>query len=601
MSSTSNDGPKEYTQEEIDKIRAGATEHKCSECEEVFAGFMMEFSSLTRRYTCFDCIAKHSDNSDGTEDKEDDRKGLDFRLKSGLDLPNPHAHITDTTSTDKFRNDAKRILLRRELARRRLLPFIEEFKVGYQAGWVHKDICQRLEKFSAAVVAGESPRLMLFMPPRSGKSEIISRNFPAWHLGQHPDHEIIACSYAASLANSFSRKVRDILRDPAYHSMFNTRLDKESQAVENWLTNGGGGYVSAGVGGSIVGKGAHVLLIDDPTKGRDEAKSESVQESIRDWYTGSAYTRLTSGGGVLIIMQRWAEDDLAGWLLQNDEDNGNIENWQVVRYPAIAEEDEDYRNRGEALHPERYDETAFKRIRATLGERDWHALFQQNPLPDSGDFFKKEMFTMVSSAEVPRLSELKVYAAWDLAVGKKEVNDFSVGVYVGIDDRAKIWVLHVEKVKMDTLELCTNILDLHVKFSPISTGMEHGQISLAIGPFMEVLCKEKRIFPYFEPLKPGKNDKEARANNIRGRMQQKMVLFPRGDMGVSELISECLKFPNGKHDDAVDALSYIGILLNTLSSFTKAIEEEKEGWKEKFLREQMIAQAESGDTTWMAS
>jgi predicted phage terminase large subunit-like protein len=597
----STDLNNDITQDDIDKIRAGAREHRCCECEGVFAGFMMEQDPVTLQHTCFDCIAKHDDNFDGTDDKTDDRQGLNFRLKDDPRIPNPHAHITDATSSDAFRNSAKQVLLRRELARRRLLPFIQEFKVGYMAGWVHKDICARLEKFSKAVERGESPRLMLFMPPRSGKSEIISRNFPAWHLGQFPDHEIIACSYAASLANSFSRKVRDILRDPAYHSMFDTRLDKESQAVENWLTNGGGGYVSAGVGGSIVGKGAHVLLIDDPTKGRDEAKSESVQESIRDWYTGSAYTRLTSGGGVLIIMQRWAEDDLAGWLLQNDEENDFIENWQVVRYPAIAEEDEDYRNRGEALHPDRYDEKAFKRIRATLGERDWHALFQQNPLPDTGDFFKKDMFTMVGQSEVPPLDELKVYAAWDLAVGQKEVNDFSVGVYVGVDERAKIWILHVEKCKMDTLELCTNILDLHVKYNPIATGMEHGQISLAIGPFMEVLCREKEIFPYFEPLKPGRNDKEARANNIRGRMQQHMVLFPKGNMGVSELISECLKFPNGKHDDAVDALSYIGILLNTLSSHKPLVKEKKEGWKDKFLRTQLALQEGGDGTTWMAS
>lgn len=597
MSDYINEDLPNPSQEEIDKIRAGNVTHKCLTCEGNFAGYLMASNII-----CHDCeAAKGSADFDkDTSDKVVDRTALDSERNKYI--PNPHAHVNLDDSAAQFHKNVKQTLLRRELARRRLLPFIQEFKIGYMAGWVHKDICQRLEAFSEAVVKGESPRLMLFMPPRSGKSEIISRNFPAWHLGKNPEHEIIACSYAASLANSFSRKVRDILRDPAYHSMFDTRLDKESQAVENWLTNAGGGYVSAGVGGSIVGKGAHVLLIDDPTKGRDEAKSESVQESIRDWYTGSAYTRLTSGGGVLIIMQRWAEDDLAGWLLSNDEENGGLENWQVVRYPAIAEEDEDYRNAGEALHPERYDTTAFKRIRATLGERDWHALFQQNPLPDTGDFFKKNMFTMVSSAEVPLLEDLKVYAAWDLAVGKKEVNDFSVGVYVGVDDRAKIWVLHVEKCKIDTLELVDTILDLHERYNPSVTGMEHGQISMSIGPFMDVRCQEREIYPYFEPLKPGRNDKEARANNIRGRMQQSMVLFPKGNMDVAELISECLKFPNGKHDDAVDALSYIGILLNTLSSASKPKAKKKEGWRARLLKE--MAQSALNLPTgggWMSS
>lgn len=572
----------DLTQDDIDELKKSNSVKKCSSCDQSFVGFYLNADGI-----CRDCEAKQnaSDFDSSTEEKFVDRgQGQEY-----------------AKAYYEAQQNYKQVLLTRELARRRLLPFIMEFKVGYQAGWVHKDICRRLEAFSDAVVRGESPRLMLFMPPRSGKSEIISRNFPAWHLGRNPEHEVIACSYAASLANSFSRKVRDILRDPAYHAMFETRLDKESQAVENWLTNKGGGYVSAGVGGSIVGKGAHVLLIDDPTKGRDEAKSESVQESIRDWYTGSAYTRLTSGGGVLIIMQRWAEDDLAGWLLSQDEENGGIEGWEVIRYPAIAEDDEDYRFRGEALHPERYDEKAFTRIRATLGERDWHALYQQNPLPDTGDYFKKNMFTRCTQADIPPISDLKVYAAWDLAVGKNENNDFSVGVYVGVDINSKIWVLHVEKLKVDTLELCDTILDLHERFNPMVTGMEHGQISMAIGPFMETRCRERGIFPYFEALKHGRNDKEARANNIRGRMQQKMVIFPKGDTMIDELIAECLKFPNGKHDDMVDALSYIGILLNLLSTPTKKEEKKKEGWRDKFLKEQAARQASLEETSWMSA
>ena len=181
------------------------------------------------------------------------------------------------------RLNAQQILARRELSRRRFLPFVYEFRPGYQAGWVHKDICRRLEKFSRDVAAKLSPRLMLFMPPRSGKSELVSRCFSAWHLGHFPTDEIIACSYAASLANSFSRKVREILRDPAYRTIFpKTALDKSSQAVEQWMTSAGGGYVAAGVGGPIVGKGANVLIIDDPTKGREEAKSDVVKEAVKD-------------------------------------------------------------------------------------------------------------------------------------------------------------------------------------------------------------------------------------------------------------------------------------------------------------------------------
>lgn len=588
----------DFSQSHIDEIRAKNEICSCPSCGQQVIKMLMHNG------LCGDCAAKVDSEFDpSVADAEVDRV-QEYTPTDTLGIPNTYQKTDFDALRKNMAKDAKQILLMRELARRKLLPFIMEFKAGYKAGWVHKDICRRLEKFSEAVRNNESPRLMLFMPPRSGKSEIVSRNFPAWHLGRNPEHEIIACSYAASLANSFSRKVRDILRDPAYHNIFEeTRLDKESQSVENWLTNKGGGYVSAGVGGGIVGKGAHVLIIDDPTKGRDEAKSESVQESIRDWYTGSAYTRLTAGGGVLIIMQRWAEDDLAGWLLEEDANNGFLENWEVVRYPAIATEDETYRNKGDALHPERYDEKAFKRIRATLGERDWHALFQQNPLPDTGDFFKKNMFKYYKSSEQPPLDELKIYAAWDLAVGIKQTNDYSVGIYIGLDERSRIWVLHIERCKVKTLELCQKILDLHKQYNPLCTGMEHGQISMSIEPFLEVMMREQKIFPYIEKLKPGRSDKEARASSIRGRMQQGMVLFRKGCEVVSEVVAECLKFPNGKNDDSVDALAYIGLLLNMFSNYKGKPEEKKESWKDKFIREQLDKQMNESlsGSTWMSS
>lgn len=172
----------------------------------------------------------------------------------------------------------------------------------YSAGWVHKDICRRLEKFSDDVAKGLSPRLMILMPPRHGKSELASRMFPAWHLGRHMDHEVIACAYNVSLAMSFSRKVKEAMDDPAYQSVFEARLNPDFRSNEEWgLANGRGGYVAAGVGGGITGKGAHVLVIDDPIKNAEEADSADVREKLWDWYGSTAYTRLAPGGGVLVI------------------------------------------------------------------------------------------------------------------------------------------------------------------------------------------------------------------------------------------------------------------------------------------------------------
>lgn len=191
----------------------------------------------------------------------------------------------------------------RELCRRRFLPFVQRFRPKYMAGWVHEDICRRLERFVRDVEDGKEPRMLLMMPPRSGKSELGSRHFPAWVLGQHPEWEIIAASHTSSLTLSFSRYIRDLIRDPAYQVLFpDMRLDPSSQSVENWNTLAGGGYLAAGVGTGITGRGAHILLLDDLVKDIEAADSVTIKENTWEWYGSTAYTRLAPGGGVLGIM-----------------------------------------------------------------------------------------------------------------------------------------------------------------------------------------------------------------------------------------------------------------------------------------------------------
>ena len=194
-------------------------------------------------------------------------------------------------------------LAKRTLARRGLLGFIQRFKPKYDAGWVHKDICRRLERFMKDVEDGKEPRLLLMMPVRHGKSEIASRHFAPWVLGKHPDWEIIAASGAQSLAMSFSRYIRDLVRDPSYQAVFPTmRLDPSSQSVENWNSTSGGGYLAAGIGTMITGRGAHILIIDDPVKDAEAADSQGQRDATWEWYMSTAYTRLAPGGGVLGIM-----------------------------------------------------------------------------------------------------------------------------------------------------------------------------------------------------------------------------------------------------------------------------------------------------------
>ena len=474
---------------------------------------------------------------------------------------------------------AEQELAKRILSRKRLLPFVERFNPDYLAGWVHKDICQRLEKFSEQVANKESPRLMLFMPPRHGKSTLASVAFPAWHLGRHPHHEFISCSYSGSLAMSFSRKVRQLLREPVYKNVFEkSRLDKDSQSIESWQTTQGGGYVAAGVGGGITGKGANVLVIDDPVKNREDAESDNNREATWDWYTSTAYTRLSPGGGILVILTRWHDDDLAGRLLKQAEDGAD--QWEVIRYPAIAEIDENFRKQGESLHPERYNVDALEQIRKAIGPRDWSALYQQNPVSDEGDYFSRDMIRYYEYDEIDT-AELNYYCAWDLAIGQRDRNDYSVGIVVGIDEYDNLYVVDVVRGKYDGFELVEQILDLYETWRPGIVGIERGHIEMALGPFLQKRTRERGLSEaYFKDLKVGRRDKEARARAIQGRMQQGMVYFPKDAVWTGTMVAELLRFPNGAHDDQVDALAWIGLMMTEFATFYER-PEHVPSWRDK--------------------
>ena len=493
-------------------------------------------------------------------------------------LPTPSSPEQADTKELTPKEKAKAELALRMLTRKRLLPFVERFNPDYSAGWVHKDICRRLEQFSRDVADKKSPRLMLFMPPRHGKSTLASIAFPAWHMGRHPDHEFISCSYSGSLAMGFSRKVRQLLREPSYKTAFQTRLDPDSQSAEAWLTTAGGGFVAAGVGGGITGKGAHILVIDDPVKNREDAESQNNRDANWDWYTSTAYTRLAPGGGVLVILTRWHDDDLAGRLLKASSEGGD--EWTVVKYPAIAEEDEEFRGYGEPLHPERYDVESLQRIQRAVGPRDWSALYQQNPVADDGDYFSRDMIQYYDPEAVD-LDRMKFYCAWDLAIGKKDRNDYSVGMVVGVDEMEHIHVVDVVRGRFDGFELVEQILDLYETWKPSIIGIEKGHIEMALGPFLEKRVRERGLYEaYFKDLKTGRRDKEARARAIQGRMQQGMVHFPRDEVFTGPLIAELLRFPNGVHDDQVDALAWLGLMMAEFAVFQAPVVREY-SWRDK--------------------
>lgn len=470
----------------------------------------------------------------------------------------------------------------RVLSRRRLVHFIERFHPGYKAGWVHKDICRRLERFLHAVAAGKSPRLLIFCPPRLGKSLIASQYFPAWALGHHPEFEFIAASYNVSLPIGFSRRIRETVRDPVYAAMFpETRLSEESQAVEAWRTTQGGGYVAAGVGTGITGKGAHIFVVDDPVKDMEAADSANTRESTWEWWNAVAYTRIAPGGGVLGIQTRWNDDDWSGRIIVA-MNTGEGEVYEVCSYPAINEEGDEYllpddriaqigdgqappegaqllRSKGQALHPARYDLDHLLRIKNNLiasGQRRvWSALYQQNPVPDEGAFFRKDMFRFVATP--PPRANGRIFQSWDFSITEKETSDWIVGACLMQDEHDNVYEMDMMRFKVDedSHALVDAILDFYEHWDTFIVGFEDGQIFKSIKSLLLRRAVERRISLNFKTLTP-LTDKMVRAGPLRGRMQMGKLFFAQNSPYRTAVDNELLRFPGGKHDDIVDALAW---------------------------------------------
>lgn len=431
--------------------------------------------------------------------------------------------------------------------------------------------CEVLGDALQRVADGEISRLMIFMPPRHGKSEETSRLFSAYYLYLYPDRFVGICSYAAALAYTLSRASQDFFK--AAGGILNPR----ATGVQHWQTDAGGGAWAAGVGGPITGKGFHLGIIDDPLKNAEEAASDKIREKQKEWYSSTFYTRAEPGDAIIFILTRWNEDDLAGWQLVEEltAEDDEKEKWHIINFPAICENENpefpdsctlepDWRKPGEALCPERFDLVKLKRIASKVGVYFWNALFQQRPRPLDGGMFKRSWFKIVGA--VPAGSTYVRY--WDKA-GSDNSGDYTAGVLMARAPDGSFYVVDVvrgqweaterEKIIVQTAELdrqrigAPAVIDgaplddesnytIWVEQEPGSGGKESATATV------------RRLAGHSVHSEPVSGKKEVRADPLAAQAGVGNVALVKGDWN-EPYLKEMTVFPNGKNDDQVDGSS----------------------------------------------
>ena len=464
--------------------------------------------------------------------------------------------------------------VKRARASRKLLHFTHYTKPDYQAGWVHEEIAERLDQFLKDVEAKRSPRLMIFMPPRHGKTELVSRRLPALAFGLNPDLQIIATSYGADFAAGINRNVQRIIDSEEYKNLFpdtmlaGTKMRRINHSGARGylrttdifeIVGHHGMYRSTGVGGGITGMGADILILDDPIKDAEQADSTTYREKTWEWYLSTAYTRLSPGGGVLLCVTRWNEDDLPGRLLEAQKVGGD--QWDCIAYPAMAEQKEAHRKVGEALHEERWPLERLQAIKGsykgTYGARMWASLYQQRPSPSEGGILKRAWWKFFDEPPMPME---EIIQSWDCSFKDLKTSSYVVGQIWGRKGANK-YLLDQVRDQMDFPATIAAIRMMTRKW-PKARGklIEDKANGIAV---IQVLKNE---IPGIIPVEP-KGGKEARAQAISWDIEAGNVFLPNNAQWAHDFVEECALFPNGAHDDQVDAMSQALVRLGSKRSY----------------------------------
>lgn len=453
--------------------------------------------------------------------------------------------------------------LKRQLCTESFYDFIRYVSPEYFFNWHHLaliDACQRLAD-------RQIKRLIVMMPPRHGKSELVSRLFPAWILGRNPAEQIITASYSADLASAMNRDCQKIISSPIYKEIFpDTRLSdgKEIGIVRNNsrfdIVGGKGHYVSAGVGGGITGVGCTVGVIDDPVKNSQEADSPTYRNTAWEWYTSTFKTRFEPGAVEIICQTRWHEDDLTGRILQIAKDDPDTE---IISFPALCEHPEQYRQVGEALWEGKYPRPSLLNIQTEIGSRSWNALYQQRPAPDDGGLIKKAWFPEYDPVKVD-LRGLPVRFYVDTAYTDQEKND-PTAILAYVKKGADFFLIGGVSRQMDFNEQVLFVRSFCVEHGYTGASLIYVEPKATGKSLVQVLKKQTNL-NIKEAIAP-KESKVARVNSVSPIIEAGRVYVPKGQVWVLSFLSECASFPNAAHDDQVDCLT--GMLINEVPNKNK--------------------------------
>jgi len=434
-------------------------------------------------------------------------------------------------------------LKQRELSQQRFMKFVEKVWPSFIGGKHHSRMAAAFER----VARGESKRVIINMPPRHTKSEFASYLLPAWFLGNFPSKKVIQTSHTAELAVGFGRKVRNLVDTDVYREIFpDLSLQSDSKAAGRWNTSKGGDYFAIGVGGAVTGKGADLLIIDDPHSEQEAAMAASnpeVYDKVYEWYTSGPRQRLQPGGAIVIVMTRWAQRDLTGQVVKAAAQRGG-EDWEVIEFPAILPS-------GKPLWPEFWSKEELSALQEELPNSKWQAQYQQNPVGNESAIVKRDWWQWWEQDDPPPCDY--ILQSWDTAFEKNQRADYSAGTTWGVwyneedNNSPNLILLDSYKKRVEWVELKRDVLEWYNQWEPDSMIVE----KKASGAPLIYELRSMGV-PVQEYTPSRGQDKIARLNSVSDIIASGKVWVPR-TRWAEELVDEIAAFPSGEHDDLVDA------------------------------------------------